>query len=283
MFIAARDGTPQIYLADLEGGSPKPVTTLSSGVQAPLVVSPDGRRVAFVSDVFPDCRDERCNKSRADARDKDPVKARRLTGLMFRHWNEWRETNRHHVMVAELDGGATLDVTPGDFDAPPHNYEDGGIAFSADSRQVAVVSKREGRDIEAWSTNTDVWVVPATGGDLKKLTPNPAADDSPLFTPDGRSVIVRAQRRPGFEADRWYLDVHDLSNGGTRTVFDSPDLVDEFRLSPGINHRRGAGTRNLFVVPFAGGRKRIATGGSIGSINPATFRRLRQVNDERAA
>jgi dipeptidyl aminopeptidase/acylaminoacyl peptidase len=119
-----------------------------------------------------------------------------------------------------------------------------------------------------------VWVAPATGGDLKKLTPNPAADDSPLFTPDGRSVIVRAQRRPGFEADRWYLDVHDLSKGSTRTVFDSPDLsVDEFRLSPdGIAiwfTAEEQGRRNLFVVPFAGGRpQRIATGGSIGSINP---------------
>ena len=273
-FISARDGAPQVYVVGVEGGEPKAVTKLSGGAQPPLVVSPDGRRVAFVSDVFPDCRDESCNRSRVQALEKDPVKVRRLSELMFRHWNEWRDTQRHHVFVADLDNGDTLDLTPGDFDAPPHNYEDGGLTFSADSRQVAVVSKREGPDVEAWSTNTDVWATPVTGGDLKKLTPNPAADDRPLFSPDGRSVIIRAQRRAGCESDRWYLDVYDLSSGVRRTVFDAPDLsVDEFRLSPDAAAiwftAAEQGREDLFVVPFAGGTpKRIATGGSIASINP---------------
>lgn len=273
-FISARDGATQVYVVGVEGGQAAQVTTLSAGVGPPLVVAPDGRRIAFVSDVFRGCSDESCNRNRAQALEKDPVKMRRLAGLMFRHWNEWRDTQRHHVFVTDLDSGDTLDITPGDFDAPPHNYEDGGLAFSADSRQVAVVSKREGRDVEAWSTNTDVWVAPVAGGDLKKLTPNPAADGSPVFSPDGRSVIVRAQRRPGFDSDRWYLDVYDLSTGARRAVFDAPDLsVDEFRLSPDGTAiwftAADQGRRNLFLVPFAGGApRRIATGGSITSISP---------------
>jgi hypothetical protein len=112
--------------------------------------------VAFVSDVFPDCRDGGCNKSRTDAREKDPVKARRLTGLMFRHWNEWRETNRHHVMVAELDGGATLDVTPGDFDAPPHNYEDGGLHRPTAGGRGGV-KRRRARHPGTGTRRTEVW------------------------------------------------------------------------------------------------------------------------------
>lgn len=272
-FISSRDGSSQVYVAGVDGSAPKAVTKLSTDVQPPLIVSPDGRRVAFVSDVFPDCRDDACNKSRAEALEKDPVKARRLTQLMFRHWNEWRSTVRHHILVADVDTGGTHDVTPGDFDAPPHNYEDAGLTFSPDSRQLAFVSKREGPDVEAWSTNMDVWLVPVAGGDLRKVTPNPAADQSPAFSPDGRSLIVRGQRRPGFEADRWYLDVYDLQSGAKRTVFTAPDLpVDEFVMTPdGASIWFTApeqGRENLFMVPFTGGTpKRIATGGGIGSIS----------------
>jgi dipeptidyl aminopeptidase/acylaminoacyl peptidase len=272
-FISSRDGAPQVYVAPVSGGEPRKVTSLSAGVQPPLVISPDGRSVAFVSDVYPSCPDEACNKSRADAAEKDPVKVHRLTQLMFRHWNEWRETQRHHVFVADLETGAARDLTPGDFDAPPHNYEDAGFAFSPDSRQLAFVSKREGPDIEAWSTNMDVWITPVAGGDLKKVTPNPAADQTPVFSPDGRSLVVRSQRRAGFEADRVYLDVYDLHSGAKRTVFTAPDLpVDEFSLSPDGSTiwftAPEQARENLFTVPFAGGTpKRVVTGGAVATIS----------------
>jgi Tol biopolymer transport system component len=90
-FISSRDGAPQVYVVSASGGEPRKITALSAGVQPPLVVSPDGSSVAFVSDVFPSCGDEACNKSRAEDAEKDPVKVRRLTELMFRHWSEWRE------------------------------------------------------------------------------------------------------------------------------------------------------------------------------------------------
>jgi dipeptidyl aminopeptidase/acylaminoacyl peptidase len=272
-FISARDGAPQVYVAPLSGGEPRKVTSLSAGVQPPVVVSPDGRSVAFVSDVYPSCRDEACNKNQADAAEKDPVKVHRLTQLMFRHWNEWRETQRHHIFVADLETGAARDLTPGDFDAPPHNYEDAGFAFSPDSRQLAFVSKREGPDIEAWSTNMDVWIAPVAGGDLKKVTPNPAADQTPVFSPDGRSLVVRSQRRPGFEADRVYLDVYDLHSGSKRTVFTAPDLpVDEFSISPDGSTiwftAPEQARENLFTVPFAGGTpKRVVTGGAVATVS----------------
>src|SRR5215813_13375003 len=47
-FISTRDGAPQVYVADPEGRDVKQVTKISGGVQAPLVVSPDGKKVAFV-------------------------------------------------------------------------------------------------------------------------------------------------------------------------------------------------------------------------------------------
>jgi dipeptidyl aminopeptidase/acylaminoacyl peptidase len=273
-FISNRDGTMQVYVADADGSDVRQLTDLAMGVQPPLVFSPDGSKVAFVSDVYPECPDEACNRKKKEEFEKNPVKMRRLTRLLSRHWDEWRENIRHHVFVADVASRKVVDVTPGDFDAPPVQQEDAAIAFSPDSRELAFVSGREGNDKEAWTTNNDVWIVDAAGGTAKKLTINPAADLQPVFSADGRTVFVRAQRRPGFESDRWYVDAYDRSTGARRTLFTAPDLsVADFALS-----KDGAsiwftaaqeGKEHLFVVPAAGGDpKRIAEGGAITSARP---------------
>ena len=271
-FISNRDGAAQVYLADAGGGGVKQVTKVSGGVQPPLVMSPDGKRVAFVSDVYPQCKDEECNRRTREALEKDPVKVRLLTGLPFRHWDEWRTNIRHHVFVADLDTGEARDVTPGDYDSPPHFYEDGGIVFAPDSRTIAFVSNRDGRDREMMSTNRDVWLVPVMGGEPKKITANPAADNQPVFSPDGTLLAVSAQRRPGFESDRWYIDLYNLATGSKRTLFESPDIsVEEFTFSS--NGRSifftasQMGTLNLYVIPVSGGApKPVTKGGSISQL-----------------
>jgi dipeptidyl aminopeptidase/acylaminoacyl peptidase len=272
VFVSNRDAGSQIYVADVEGRDPKQLTKLAAGVQGPIVVSPDGKKVAFVSDVFPHCKDEECNRRAKEAAEKDPVKVRVLTSLPYRHWDEWRTNLRHHIFIADVDSGETHDVTPGDFDSPPHFSEDGGIAFSADSRTLAFVSNRDGKDREMMTTNSDVWLTPVSGGDVKKVTMSAAADQQPLFSPDGKILAIKSQRRPGFEADRWYLDLYDPSTGAKRTLFESPDLsVEEFAFS--LDGKTifftavDKGLVNLFSIPVAGGApKLIAKGGTIGQI-----------------
>ena len=271
-FISTRDGAPQVYVADGEGKNIRVVTSLSGGVQPPLIISADGKRVAYVSDVYPQCPDEACNKSVRDSTEKDPVKVRTLRGLPYRHWDEWRLGVRHHVFVTDIEGGTTRDLTPGDFDAPQHNYEDGAIAFSPDGATLAFSSNREGRDKEMASTNRDVWLVPITGGTPKKLTNNPAADEQPLFSPDGKSIAVRAQRRAGFESDRWYIDIYDVATGAKRTLFKNVDKsADDYRWSTDgrsiLFVAADHGRHNLFSVSAADGTpKLVARGGAIGGI-----------------
>src|SRR5205807_2153182 len=124
--------------------------------------------------------------------------------------------------------------------------------------------------------NHDVWAaeVTAGGGIVKRITNNRAADMQPAFSPDGKLLAVRAQRRAGFEADRWYLDLYDRAGGAKRTLFESPDLsVEDFRFSPdgaaiwftAEDH----GATNLYVVPTAGGApKPVTSGGSIAAFAP---------------
>ena len=226
--------------------------------------------VAFVSDVYPDCADEACNRQRREAAEKDPVKVHVLTRLLYRHWDEWREDVRHHVFVADRRERRHARPHARRLRLAAAQHEDGAIAFSPDSKRLAFVSNREGNDNEAWTTNNDVWLVPVGRRRREKLTANPAADEQPAFTPDGKSIIVRAQRRPGFESDRWYLDVYDRATGAKRTVFETPDLsVERLHALP---RRRtifftatSKGTDNLYRVPLAGGTPElVAKGGAIG-------------------
>jgi dipeptidyl aminopeptidase/acylaminoacyl peptidase len=272
-FLSTREGgEAQVFIANADGSGIRKVSTISGGAQPPLAWSPDGNNLAFVADVFVDCRDDACNARRRADIDTDPVKVHRLTALLYRHWDEWRGDLRHHIFVTPETGGAARDLTPGEFDSPPTQAEDKALAFSPDSRRVAFVSNREPRNQQASGTNLDVWLVPVSGGDARKVTANnPAADAQPVFTRDGQSLIVRSQRRAGFESDRWYLDVYDLASGAHRTVFESPDLtVTDFTLSRDgrtiLFTTPDHAADNEYRVPLAGGRPElVAQGGSISA------------------
>ena len=69
---------------------------------------------------------------------------------------------------------------------------------------------------KAWSTNYDLWRVAVAGkGKPENLTKdNKAADCGPQFSPDGKKLAYRSQKRAGFEADRWEMILVDCDETG---------------------------------------------------------------------
>src|SRR5206468_9198970 len=124
------------------------------------------------------------------------------------------------------------DLTPGDHDVPPFHL--GGqdmYAISPDGQEVAYTSNID--EVEATSTNNEIFVVPMASGnrksdsDPKKISTSPGADTTPLYSPDGKYLAWRSQARAGFEADKWRLLVQDRQTGKTR------DLTEQFDRSIG--------------------------------------------------
>jgi dipeptidyl aminopeptidase/acylaminoacyl peptidase len=233
-FISSRDGLPQIWVMGVDGGEPRKITTLSTGADG-VVWSPDGRHLAFVSDVYPECGDNECNRRKSEQAEKSRVKARILDHLLFRHWNAWKEGKRTHIFVVASQGGEAKDLTPGDNDAPPFSL--GGPTdydFSPDGKELVFVRNMD--RVEATSTNSDLFVVPVSGGKARKLTTNPGADDGPVYSPDGRFIAYRSQRTPGFESDRWELMLYDRRSGRTESTPRSLDIsIDSVAWDPGSN------------------------------------------------
>ena len=233
----------QLWIADADGGRAQQLTRLNGGATGP-VWSPTGALVAFTSSVYPDCATDACNASRDSAKAANPVKAHIADQLMFRHWNAWNEGTRSHLFVIAPDGSGLRDVTAGvPYDVPPGPFGGSeGYSFSPDGRELAYTAKDAGRE-EAWSTDVNVYVVPATcpaSGTCERPTPitasNKGADQNPVYTPDGRFIVYASQRRAGFESDRWRLMAYDRTNRSARELLPGWDRnADAYVFAPDMS------------------------------------------------
>lgn len=239
LFESSRSGSNQLWVIDVDGGEARQLTTISTEAST-AVWSPDGQWIAFVSAVFPEFShkpfedSDRANKERLEALEKRTVKARVHTRLFFRHWDSWVDDKRQHLFVMPAAGGPPRDVTPGDRDAYPTSttFSVGDdFTFSPDSRHLVFTAVPE-KD-EAWNTNHDIYRVPVSGGAWENLTTdNPAADSAPRYSPDGKWLAYRVQRRAGFEADRWELVVAPAAGGKPRSLTEKLDRsADDFAWS----------------------------------------------------
>src|SRR5437867_2418709 len=195
----------QIWMCDFDSGTgmlvgkPHQTTSLSTGADGGIW-SPDGKNIVFVSAVYPDCKDDACNKQRDEELKKSKVKAKIFSRLFYRHWNAFTEFKRSHLFVIPSDAIAETttveagvspapsspsqptrlplqknqndprDLTPGDHDAPPFHL--GGqdmYAISPDGQELAYTSNIESEAgpayVEAISTNNEIFIVPMAGSE----------------------------------------------------------------------------------------------------------------------
>ena len=231
-FESTRSGTSQLWLINPCGGEAKQLTKISTDASN-AIWSPDGRHIAFVSAVYPEfsekpfAESDKANKEKSDAIAASPVKARVFKRLFYRHWDSYVEDKRQHLFVIDLTedvpgvivAGDPRDVTPGDRDGYPTSSTFSStqdFCFSPDSTHLVFTAVPATE--ESWSTNYDLCRVSIGGGSVQWETltaSNPAADGHPMFSPDGTKLAFRAQRKPGYEADKWEINLVDCNLDGS--------------------------------------------------------------------
>jgi len=237
LYLSATEGGSQVWVSGFDSasgipsGAPKKITSISTEADG-AIWSPDSKNIVFASEVFPGCMDDACNKFSDQERANSKVKAVIFEHLLFRHWNHYSAGKRSHLFVVPAEGGVAKDLTPGDHDVPPFSL--GGqdpYAISPDGKELAYTSNWD--EVGATSTNNDIFVVPITGGEPKKLSTSPGGDSTPLYSPDGKWLAWRMQKRAGYESDRFRLVVYDRKNGEIKNLTEDFDQwVEALAWSP---------------------------------------------------
>lgn len=204
----------QIWILDLASGAKRQLTQMSGGASN-QVWSPDGNTLAFLSTtVLSGVEAEHAAHLKAEAERK--MSGRHIKSLMYRHLQSYRDPKQYsHLFVVKVDGSEPpRDLTAGLAQDVPDfggTAEGDGFDWAPDGERIAFGSHPEAA--KAVSTNGEIYEVSLGGGPLTKLTTNPAMDNTPRYSPDGKYLSWRAQRRPVYEADRWELWVMDRATG----------------------------------------------------------------------
>jgi len=263
-YISDRGGSQQIWMIDSSGANGKQITNLPTEADGELF-TPDGKNLVFTSAVYPDCADDGCNKKNLDEEKASPVHARIYTELLYRHWTAWQSKRRSHLFVVPVGGGVPKDLTPGTRDVPPFSLE-GIDDYDVSSDGSEVCYSMNADPVPAISTNTDLYVVPITGGMARKITTTPGADATPRYSPDGKYLAWRAQLRAGNESDRWRLMVVERVTGKVTNLTETLDRwVTNFTWAPDsaalFFTSVDRGRQGIDFIPVGGGGIRAAASG----------------------
>lgn len=190
----------QIFVMDLASGGYRRVSP-GIGRTTCSFFRPDGKKIIFASSHT----DPEALKHQADE-----YRRRADERRAGRHRNyQWDFDPYMAIYEANPDGSGLKRLTAA------HGYNAEG-SYSADGRQIVFCSNRDG--------NLQLYVMNADGGNVRKLTNTPGCyNGGPFFSPDGRRVIFRSDRK---KKDYLQLYVINADGSGERALTDDQNSVN---------------------------------------------------------
>jgi dipeptidyl aminopeptidase/acylaminoacyl peptidase len=196
-FAAKRDDDEvnQIYILDVvRGGEAQRVTAAPTAASAPRW-SPDGQKILFQAAMWPGATDEESNRKAVLDRKGIKSKVRIYDTFPIRNFDHWIEESKSQLWVVAVGGDRKAVSLFGNSKAA------GRAGFGGDS--LAAVWAPDGQSVvfaaaedDTVSARSDVlsqlWQVPASGGEPKRLSPDGWDFGGPAFRPDGKALCFTA-------------------------------------------------------------------------------------------
>ncbi|MBO5732494.1 MAG: S9 family peptidase [Alistipes sp.] len=229
-FISNRTGSAQVWAMDANGENVRQLTAFEKDVEGFGIAGDKAFYVQRVK-VAP-------LKGSDKYADMQHSKVRIYDDLMVRHWDYWDDGSYLHIFAADyandkISEGVDIIGAESAWDAPLAPYFDTAeIRLSPDGSMLAYTCKPLKGTEYALSTDSDVFLYDFATGTTRNLSKEAATaeekfvgyDKYPVFSPDGRKVAFRSQRRPGNEADQQRLWVFDLDTNKADYITRNHDL-----------------------------------------------------------
>ena len=195
-----KDNKNNIYLLNLNGGEAEPLTDVKTSV-SDFAWSPDGKSIAFrMTDAKTD-EEEKNDKARND----------------FRWVDENLKMSRLYVISLQKDANGKRE--PRKLTAANYNVQE--FDWSADGSQIAF-GHTKSPGANDWTTS-DISIVEVASGKVTMLANTPAAESSPTYSPDGKSIAVLVSDNPPRWAQTGLIQIFSTSGGAPKVVAASYD------------------------------------------------------------
>jgi dipeptidyl aminopeptidase/acylaminoacyl peptidase len=214
-FLSDRDKGRSVWLLPMEGGEPERLTD-RDGTVSDYDWSPDGKTIAISYRPLTERQKlERDGKTDAVARRPD---FRHVTRLRYKMDGAGYlpEKERFHVHIVRVASGKRTPITKGE-------HDDLEPRFSPDGSRIAFVSNRV-EDPDLFPGNGDLYTVRRDGAGLRKVTREPGAAGSAVWTPDGKQLVYLGNVSRPFQWARHHIHVRRVPAGGGASVDLTPDL-----------------------------------------------------------
>ena len=243
----------QLWSMNPDGSDRKQLTRSATDIEG-FKFSPDGKKVILIKSI------KYTGVIQANPADLPKATGRKVTDLMYRHWDHYVESIQHPFVADVQADGITegKDLLEGEpYECPMEPF--GGVeqlAWSPDSKTIAYTCrKKTGREYSI-STDSDIYLYELATGkttnlckpadykapavDATKSLRNQAVnrqakdynvgyDVNPRFSPDGKYVAWQSMKQDGCESDRNRLCIYTLATGEKRYVTESFDSnVDDY-------------------------------------------------------
>ena len=262
-----KDNKNNIYLLNLNGGEAEPLTDVKTSVTN-FAWSPDGRSLVFrMADAKTD-EEEKNDKAKND----------------FRWVDENIKMSRLYTITVQKDANGKREPRK----LTGENYNVDEFDWSADGSRI-VFAHTKSPVANDWTTS-DISILDVASGKITSLTKTPAAESSPVFSPDGKSIAVLVSDNPPRWAQSGIIQIFPVGGGAPKSVAASYDgqpgiagwSADSRRIY--FSEPKGTGSQ-LYVVDVAANRiEEIKTtaavyGGMSLNLSGTTFGFVRQMSD----
>jgi dipeptidyl aminopeptidase/acylaminoacyl peptidase len=173
-----REKPGQIYLIPFRGGEARPLTSIKGSILY-FLFSPNGKQIVCV-----------IRKTDSEVLEREEDEQKKKLGVVERHYNRlfykldgfgYLPKERAHLWVVESRSGKAKQITDHEL------FDEADPAWSPDGKWLAFVSNRS-PDPDSRPDAIDLFVLPASGGDLRKIEAPVGVKSHPSFSPDGNWI-----------------------------------------------------------------------------------------------